>query len=175
MRIGIFADSHDHLANIRLAVERFNAEEVEVVLFAGDIVSTIAVPPLKRLRCRVIGCFGDNEGNKIGLRSGFSLVGEISEAPVRYVANDGTRFVIVHMKRQLRGLPADEEFDIQIVGHTHKPRIEREENGKMLINPGETSGWSFGRPTIAVLETTTREVRLIDLAPVAASVSADQS
>ena len=174
MRIGIFADSHDHLANIRLAVERFNAEEVEVVLFAGDIVSTIAVPPLKRLRARVIACFGDNEGNKIGLRAGFSLVGEISEAPVRYVANDGTRIVMAHMKRQLRGLP-DDDFDIQIVGHTHNPRIEREENGRLLINPGETSGWSFGRPTIAVLETTTREVRLIDLAPVAVPASADQS
>jgi putative phosphoesterase len=165
MRIGIFADAHDHLDNIRLAVERFNAEQVEVVLFAGDIVSTIAVPPLKRLKCKVVACFGDNEGNKIGLRSGFSLVGTIDEAPVRYTANDGTRIVIVHMKRQLRGLA--EEFDIQVVGHTHKARIEREENGRLLINPGETSGWSFGRPTIAVLETTTREVRIIDLLPVA--------
>ena len=133
MRIGIFADAHDHLANIRLAVERFNQEQVEVVLFAGDIVSTISVPPLKKLKCKVVACFGDNEGNKVGLRSGFSLVGSIDEAPVRYTANDGTRFVIVHMKRQLRGLT--EEFDIQIVGHTHKARVEREADGRMLINP----------------------------------------
>ncbi|WP_254514006.1 YfcE family phosphodiesterase [Anatilimnocola floriformis] len=165
MRIGIFADAHDHLANIRLAVERFNQEQVEVVLFAGDIVSTISVPPLKRLNCKVVACFGDNEGNKIGLKSGFTGLGTIEEAPVRYTANDGTRFVIVHMKRQLRGL--NEEFDIQIVGHTHKARVEREPDGRMLINPGETSGWSFGRPTIAVLETTTREVQIIDLLPTA--------
>lgn len=169
MRIGIFADAHDHLANIRLAVERFNAEQVEVVLFAGDIVSTIAVPPLKKLQAKVIACFGDNEGNKIGLRSGFLSVGEISEAPVRYTAKDGTRFVIVHMKRQLRAL-TDTDFDFQIVGHTHKPRIEHLGDGKMLINPGETSGWSFGRPTIAILETTTREVQIIDLVPAAALV-----
>ena len=44
MRLGIFADTHDHLANIRLAVERFNAEGVDLILFAGDLVSTIAVP-----------------------------------------------------------------------------------------------------------------------------------
>lgn len=171
MRIGIFADAHDHLTNIRLAVERFNAEQVELVLFAGDLVSTIAVPPLKRLTARVIACFGDNEGNKIGLLSGFRLVGTIAEAPVRFTAADGTRFVIVHMKRQLRSL-TDADFDIQIVGHTHKPRVEIDDAGKLLINPGETSGWSFGRPTIAVLETTTREVRIIDLVPQPAAVTA---
>jgi len=165
MRIGIFSDAHDHLTHIRLAVERFNAEQVEVVLFAGDIVSTIAVPPLKKLNCRVVACFGDNEGNKIGLRAGFQLVGEIHEAPVRYTACDGTRILMAHMKRQLRGL--DEEFDIQIVGHTHRARVDRDEQGRLLINPGETSGWSFGRPTIALLETTTREARIIDLLPVA--------
>jgi uncharacterized protein len=165
MRLGIFADVHDHLTNVRLAVERFNAEQVEVVLFAGDMVSTIAVPPLRKLKARVIACFGDNEGNKIGMRAGFQFVGQIDDAPVHYVANDGTRIVIVHMKRQLRGVTQD--YDIAIVGHTHKPRIEHDEAGRLMINPGETSGWSFGRPTIAVLETTTREVQILDLLPVA--------
>lgn len=43
MHVGIFADSHDHLINIRLAVERFNRERCDYVLFAGDLVSTIAM------------------------------------------------------------------------------------------------------------------------------------
>lgn len=162
MRIGIFADTHDHLAHIRLAVERFNDEQVELVLFAGDLVSTIAVPPLKRLKAPVVACFGDNEGNKSGLLSGFRLVGKLSEPPVRLTTADNTRFVITHMKRQLRGLTDD--YDIAVFGHTHKPRIERDEQGRLLINPGETSGWSFGRSTIVILETTTRETTVIELA-----------
>jgi putative phosphoesterase len=161
MRIGIFADTHDHLANIRLAVERFNQEACQVVLFAGDLVSTFAVPPLRKLRCPLVGCFGDNEGNKVGLLAGFSLVGKMSEPPVRYVADNGTRLVIVHMQRQLRGLADD--WDIAIFGHTHKPRIRRDELGRLLVNPGETSGWTFGVPTIVVLETATREARVIRL------------
>ena len=32
MLIGLFADTHDHLANIRLAVERFNDADCELVL-----------------------------------------------------------------------------------------------------------------------------------------------
>lgn len=161
MKIGIFADTHDHLDNIRRAVERFNAEQVELVLFAGDLVSTFCVPALRNLKARIFACYGDNEGNKLGLQSGFKLVGQLSEPPVYLTTEDGTRFVITHMKRQLRGLDAD--YDIAVFGHTHKPRIDRDERGRLLINPGETSGWTFGRPTIVLLETSTREATIIDL------------
>ncbi len=161
MLVGIFADTHDHLANIRLAVEKFNAAECQLVLFAGDLVSTFAVPPLRKLKCPFVGCFGDNEGNKIGLMSGYASVGHMAEPPVRFTAADGTRFIICHMKRQLRGEADD--WDIAIFGHTHKPRIERDEHNRLLINPGETSGWTFGRPTIVLLETTTQSFQIVDL------------
>lgn len=162
MRVGIFADTHDHLANIRLAVDRFNAEQVELVLFAGDLVSTFAVPPLRKLQAPLVACFGDNEGNKPGLLAGFQLVGQLSEPPVRLTTDDGTRFIVTHMKRQLRGL---DDYDVAIFGHTHKPLIERDDAGRLLINPGETSGWTFGRPTIALFDTATRQTELLDLAP----------
>lgn len=161
MKIGIFADTHDHLANIRLAVERFNREEVELVLFAGDLVSTISVPPLKRLQAPLIACYGDNEGNKIGLQAGFKLAGQLHEPPHLLTTADGTRIVLAHMKRQLRGVEAD--YDIAIFGHTHKARIDRDEQGRLLINPGETSGWSFGRPTLVLLETNPQQAAIVDL------------
>lgn len=161
MRVGIFADTHDHVANIRLAVERFNAERVDLVLFAGDLVSTIAVPPLRKLHAPLVACFGDNEGNKIGLQAGFRLVGQLSEPPVHLTTDDGTRFVLVHMKRQLRSL--DSEYDVAVFGHTHKPRIECDDRGRLLINPGETSGWSFGRATIVLFETDARAATVVDL------------
>jgi uncharacterized protein len=162
MRVGLFADTHDHLANIRLAVEQFNEAGCELVLFAGDLVSTFAVPPLRKLKCPFVGCFGDNEGNKVGLRAGFSLVGQIGEPPLRYRAPDGTRFILCHMQRQLRG-QAD-GWDIAVFGHTHKPRITRDEAGRLLINPGETSGWTFGQPTIVLLDTATSATEIVCLA-----------
>jgi putative phosphoesterase len=163
MLVGLFADTHDHLANIRQAVERFNESRCELVLFAGDLVSTFAVPPLRRLKCPFVGCFGDNEGNKVGLMAGFSFVGQMGEPPVRYTTADGTRFILCHMQRQLRGQPDD--WDIAVFGHTHKPKILRDELGRLLINPGETSGWTFNQPTIALLDTAARHVELISLAP----------
>ena len=163
MLVGLFADTHDHLDHIRQTVARFNEARCDLVLFAGDLVSTFAVPPLRRLNCPFVGCFGDNEGNKIGLMAGFSFVGQMSEPPVRFAAADGTRFIICHMQRQLRVQPDD--WDIAVFGHTHKPKILTDERGRLLINPGETSGWTFNQPTIALLDTATRKVELVTLAP----------
>ncbi len=162
MQVGIFADSHDHLDNIRLAVDRFNEEKCDYVLFAGDLVSTIAVPPLRSLECPLVGCFGDNEGNKLGLRSGLSIVTTLfGDPPVRFRADDGTRFLIAHMKRQLRGLT--DKFDVAVYGHTHKPRVHRSECGRLHINPAETGCRSFGRPSNVVLDTDAFHTRMIEL------------
>lgn len=161
MRIGIFADVHDHLDNLRLAVEFFNARQCAAVIFAGDLVSTFTVPPLRKLNCPFYGCFGDNEGNRPGLLAGMSIVGELRDAPALYTLPDGTRIVVMHMERQLRGF--DEPFDVAVCGHTHKPVIARDEQGRLWINPGETSGWTFRRPTVALLETATMSAEIVPL------------
>ncbi len=170
MRVGLFADCHDHLDNVRRAVAEFNRRECQVVLFAGDLVSTFAVPPLRKLQCPFVGCFGDNEGNRVGLLAGMKIIGRLEVAPVRYQSPDGRRFVIVHMLSQARGL--DGPFDVLVYGHTHKPSVKRDDAGRLLVNPGETSGWTFGRPTIAMLDSETMQVEVIDLVPAPAAADA---
>lgn len=161
MRVGIFADTHDHLDNIRRVVRMFNDLEVDCILFAGDLVSTFAVPPLRQLNAKIYGCFGDNEGNKIGLHGGFRVLGEIREAPAFYTLSDGTRVVIAHLQSQLSGVTDD--FDLAVYGHTHRPSVHLDESGRLYINPGETSGWTFNQPTIALLETDSMEVSILDI------------
>lgn len=165
MRIGIFADSHDHLDNIRRAVEVFNREACDLVMFAGDFVSTFALPPLRKLRCPLIACYGDNEGNKPGLQAGIRIIGTLGEPPLGFRTPDGTRIIVVHMLRQLREAPGD--YDLVIYAHTHKPSITRDEQGTVYLNPGETSGWTYGNPTVALIDTpqltTARIVPLADV------------
>lgn len=163
MLIGIFADSHDHLDNIRRAVDIFNAAGCDLVVFAGDLVSSFAVPPLRALKCRLIGCFGDNEGNKPGVTAGMKIIGAIGEPPLGFKTTDGRRILIAHMDRQLRDL--DGEFDAAIYAHTHKPSITHDEQGRLFINPGETSGWSHGRPSVALLDTANMTARIVFLDP----------
>lgn len=169
MRIGIFADSHDHLDNLRRAVEVFNEAHCDVVLFAGDLVSTFAVPPLRKLCCPFVGCFGDNEGNKLGLLAGIRIIGELGEGPFCYKAADGTRFLLAHMERQCAGLEGD--CDVAIYAHTHKPRIRQDCRGRLFINPGETSGWTFRNPTVIILETKPLDAEIVQLTHTRSSLS----
>ena len=159
MIIGIFADSHDHLDNIRRAVEVFNGNGCELVVFAGDLVSSFAVPPLRQLKCKVIGCFGDNEGNKPGVTAGMRIIGTIGEPPFGFKTPDGRKILLTHMDRSLRGLDGD--FDAAIYAHTHKPSITHDKSGRLFINPGETSGWSYGQPSVALLDTATMEAKIV--------------
>lgn len=163
MRIGVFADTHDHLDNTRLAVAEFNRAGCELVLFAGDFVSTFVTPPLRRLKCPLIACFGDNDGNKQGLRNGVSLVGRIGEPPFGIRTNDGCKILVTHMLRTLRGYAQD--CDVVVYAHTHRAAIRRDDQGRLLVNPGETSGWTFRKPSIALLDTRPLSAHLIFLPP----------
>ena len=165
MRVGIFADTHDHLDNIRLAVAEFNRRECEVVLFAGDLVSTFAIPPLRKLNCPMIASFGDNEGNKVGIRGGMQIIGEIGDPPFCSRLSDGTRVLITHQRELIREPVGG--VSVIIYAHTHKPRIHHDKAGCLWINPGETSGWTYRKPSIAILDTESMDAEVVWLKDVA--------
>ena len=161
MRIGVFADAHDHIDNVRRAVNEFNERGCELVVFAGDFVSPLVVPPFRRLRCPVLACFGDNDGNKTGIFGGMRIVGTLGEPPFGFRTPDGTRILVAHVLEELRGF--DENSDVVISAHTHRASVTRGEGGRLFINPGETSGWVFRKPSIAVLDTPSLEVQIVPL------------
>ncbi len=161
MRIGVFADTHDHLGHIRRIVEICNERRFDRVFFAGDLVSTFAIPPLRRLEMPLIGCFGDNEGNKVGIYGGMQVIGVIGEPPFGTVLPDGTRVLLTHQKELL---PDDvSQADVILFAHTHKPYVRRDASGRLALNPGEASGWTYGRPTMAWFDTQSREAEILDI------------
>jgi uncharacterized protein len=163
MRIGIFADSHDHVDHVTRSVEVFNEQRCELVVFAGDFVSPIVIPPLRKLNCPMLASFGDNEGNQPGVRAGMRIVGPVGHPPFGFRASDGTRILVTHILGHL-----DDHLDgadIVIYAHTHRAGLKKDESGRLFINPGEASGWTFRKPSVAILETETREVRFVSLLP----------
>jgi putative phosphoesterase len=160
MLIGLIGDTHDNLDRIRDAVTLFNAVHCEHVLFVGDLVSPIALPPFRKLSCKMTGCFGDNEGNRPGILSGIAIIGTIDEAPVACEL-DGLRFVLVHSLDQLQGYT--ESFDVAVYSHTHRAKSQQDTKGRWFINPGEAGGWVFGKPTVGIFDTTESAVEIVDL------------
>ena len=161
MRIGVFADAHDHLDNVRRVVSEFNRANCRLVIFAGDLVSPMTVPPLRKLQCPLIGCFGDNDGNKTGIQGGMRIVGALGEPPFGVVTEDGTRILVTHVLESVRGLT--DGFQVVVSAHTHRPRIWNDGEGRLYVNPGETGGWTFRKPSIALVETRPLGAELIRL------------
>jgi uncharacterized protein len=155
MKIGILSDSHDHLTHIRKAAEIFKAEGVGLILHGGDHVAPFSLEPLKSIGCRVIGVFGNNDGEKILLANRYLAIGEIHTGP--YFFREGShRIALMHEPFALDELLGSEQFDLIVYGHTHVRDIRK---GKgILINPGECCGWVNGEPSIAVVDLVSREI-----------------
>ncbi|QDT37460.1 YfcE family phosphodiesterase [Stratiformator vulcanicus] len=168
MKIAVFADTHDHVSMTQRAINFFNAAEVDLTIFAGDLVSPILTPTLRRLSSPLVACFGDNEGNRIGITGGLRTVGTIAQGPIGVRTEGDLRILITHQLELCRGFLDDAR--IVIWAHTHRPGISRDSSGRLFVNPGETCGWVFGRPTVALIETNPNDpsatvARIIDLEP----------
>ncbi|NPA47635.1 MAG: metallophosphoesterase [Thermococci archaeon] len=159
MLIGIMSDTHDNLPAIRQAVDFFNEKGVELVLHAGDYVAPFVGRELERLNARFMGVFGNNDGERAGLRKALGVEGEVIEIEangVKIAVTHGTNDVIV------RALARSNLYDIVVVGHTHRYEI-REEGRTILVNPGEVCGYLTGIKSVALLDTVRRDVRIINL------------
>ena len=156
MKIGIISDSHDHRTNIIKAVECFNDENVDRVIHAGDLVSPFTEREFKNLKSKMTAVFGNNDGEKFGLKNIFDI-----HLPPLELTLDDKKFIILHEPHNLDSLKKSKNYDVIIYGHIHIPKIEKE--NALIINPGETCCWISGKATVVILDTEKMEPRLIEL------------
>ena len=159
MKIGLLADSHDDMDAIAKAVALFNAEGVVQVLHAGDVVSPFTFEVFRELRAPLGGVFGNNDGDRLLLRE--RSAGALRPQP-HFLTLDNLRGVIVHEPPLVKSLARSGDFDFVVYGHTHVPDVHRE-GTTLVINPGKAARLNKGRSTVVVLETQTREARIVDL------------
>lgn len=165
MLVGLIADTHDCLPLIEKAVKKFNWERVELVLHAGDFVAPFVIPKFKDLNAKLIGVFGNNDGDRELLRKRFSeqesmeLRGNFAELNI-----DNVKIALLHGHEEelLKALIESQNFQVVAYGHTHKGETRREGN-TLVVNPGEACGYITGKSTIAILDTQKLEARTIDL------------
>ena len=165
MLVGLVADTHDRLPLVDKTVKKLNQEKVGLVLHAGDYVAPFVIPKFKDLKAKLIGVFGNNDGDHEFLKKRFSehenleIRGNFAEIVV-----DGLKIALLHGNEQelLGALIESDSFDVVVHGHTHNAEVYR--RGKTLItNPGEVCGYLTGKSTIALLDTVKREVKIVEL------------
>ena len=165
MLVGAISDTHDNLPQIEKAVRYLNDQKVGLVLHAGDYVAGFVIPKLAQLNCKLIGVFGNNDGDHELLKKRFS---ETSNCTLRerfaQVEVEGYRIALLHGHETelLDAIIASGYFDAVIHGHSHYLGIQK--RGKTLaVNPGEVCGYLTGKSTLALLDTAKKEARIIEL------------
>jgi uncharacterized protein len=165
MLIGVISDSHDNLPQIERAIQLLNEQKVALVLHAGDYVAGFVVPKLAKLNCPLIGVFGNNDGDHELLKKRFS---ETKNCTIhdRFTQTtvEGYKIALLHGHETelLSAIVDSGYFDAVIHGHSHNKSIEQK--GKTLsINPGELCGYLTGKPSLALLETATRQAKIVEL------------
>jgi putative phosphoesterase len=165
MLIGIMADTHDNLPLVEKAVQKLNEENVGLVLHAGDYVAGFVILKFKELHAKLMGVFGNNDGDHELLKKRFSenpnldMRGNFADVTV-----DGVRIALLHGsdRELLKALIESQSFDVVVHGHSHL--AEAYKKGKTLvINPGEVCGYLTGKPTISLFDTAKREARQVEL------------
>jgi putative phosphoesterase len=148
MLIGIIADTHDNMPALKRAVDYFNGRKVLHIIHAGDFVSPFTFRVLKELQCDFTGIFGNNDGDRLLLqkRSG----GKLHNQPL-LLELAGRKIIVMHEHNIVDALAASGHYDLVIYGHTHEAEIRRVGN-TLIINPGEASGWLYGKTTVAVAD-----------------------
>ena len=149
--IGIMSDSHDHLEAIKMAVEVFNQAGVDLVVHAGDLIAPFTAPEFAKLQAPLEAIFGNNDGEKQGLRTAYSEITVLAD--FKEIKFNGRKIALIHGTEEplVEALTRSGKYDLVIRGHTH--RMEITEGPTMVINPGETCGYLSGEKTVILLDT----------------------
>ena len=160
MKVGIISDTHDHCDNIDRFVRLYEERAIDRLIHLGDIVAPFAARRFAALAQRIpfLALYGNNDGERAGLKNIIAEWGEIVDGPRRVEA--GGRVLVVHhypmTAAEVRAAFPDCEFYFS--GHTHEwveEWPEEGEQGPALINPGEACGWVTGLSTAGILDTDT--------------------
>lgn len=155
-KIGLISDTHDNLNMVKAAVQKFNEFDLALVVHCGDYIAPFTLENFKELKVKLLGVFGNCDGEREGLRKKADELGFSLHIPPYKFELDGKKILISH-----HPITPSSEIDILIFGHTHQTQIN--EGSPLIINPGEASGWLRGKATIGILDTNSLKTQIIQL------------
>jgi len=161
LMIAIMADSHDNLPVIREAVELLNREKVDMVIHAGDLISPFTAKDFKELKMPFEAIFGNNDGERDGLRVAYSSICNLSDFKALEVDGVSIAMIHGHQEELVDCLATCGKYDVVVRGHSHQPSIEKKKS--LIINPGELCGYVSGKRTFALLDLDDLSHELVEL------------
>lgn len=144
------SDSHDNLEAINLAVNFFNEEQVDLVIHAGDLISPFTVKKFQKLNSPLMAIFGNNDGERDGLRKAYENICYLED--FKEISVENRSLAVIHGSNEalVNALSCCGQYDVVIRGHSHQLEIKQGET--LVVNPGETCGYLTGDKTVLLME-----------------------
>jgi putative phosphoesterase len=140
MKIAVMSDTHDHVANLEMAIDAISAAGVDALLHCGDLCSPFVVDRLARYAGPVHIVFGNNEGDRYTIELVSEQYPNIEiHGEVGFIATENSEIAFTHRPEFARGLASTSSYIAVFYGHTHRWNSEMVGNTH-LVNPGEIMG-----------------------------------
>ena len=161
MQIGVVSDTHNNLKNIDTIISLFNKEDINFVIHTGDVTNANALEKFSKLKCKLIGVYGNNDRNEKGLKEVALKHNFIFQEPPNSISLHNRNIAIFHEPDIIDNfLVNNDGIDIVIHGHTHRYRQEIKDN-TLIFNPGESAGMLEGSNAVGLVDLITLATRRI--------------
>ena len=161
-RLLLVADTHVPKRARALTPDVWAAvEAADIVVHAGDWVDEALLDELLRRSTRLVGVWGNNDGQALRAR-----LPEIARETI-----DGVRLAVVHETgsvagREARADAAYPDTDLLVFGHSHIPWDSVTPNGLRLLNPGSPTD-RRRQPRCTMMTAVADSGRLVDVSLIA--------
>jgi putative phosphoesterase len=162
VKIGIIADTHDDIDNLKAALTTLQAEGVTTVLHCGDVCGPHMIRALVGFDVWIVQ--GNMDGDSRLTVAVEEALGQGRLAWLQRLALDGTSVAMLHGDNEeaLQNLIVSGEYAYVFHGHTHKRR-DQTVGRTRVINPGALGGRRQQWYSFCTLDLTTGEVRFFEL------------
>ena len=161
MKIGVVSDTHNNLKNIEIIINLFNEIKVPIVIHTGDISNANTLEQFSKLNSKLIGVYGNNDRNELGLEEVAQKNKFQFQDPPRKLSLLDKEIVIFHEPDKIDQFLAENKLiDVVLYGHTHRYE-NNTRNGVLFFNPGESAGMLKGSNAIGILDLKNMEAKRI--------------
>lgn len=140
----------------------------DLLIHLGDYTSPFTLRKLTSFNIRLLGVFGNNDGDKALIIKSLGALGEIYDQPYE-VSVDGVKMLLLHgfgsrdlTDKLVNYIALGGDYNLILYGHTHIHRLELVGN-TLIVNPGTLAGYLSDRPTLAFIDTDKSLILILDL------------
>jgi hypothetical protein len=153
MKIAVMSDSHDHVWNLRKALDITQSENCSMIIHCGDFVAPFVFKEFLQAGIPVHCVFGNNDGDRYLLtRLAMESKGKITLSPIiGTVDAENLNIAFTHEWPVAEGLAATGRYDLVCFGHSHQ-HTQQQIGRTLVVNPGEIMG-KDGEPGFCIVNT----------------------